>query len=103
MPTETTVRPPARPYTGQGPGSVKPRALPGAASTDRSLSEWLERCTDEKVCWLVVRLIHCKFNWLTPSGEWVKKQKDAAAWTEREDAYTAARQATGLLYCYDRA
>lgn len=63
---------------------------------------WRERITDQHVCWLVVRLVHCKFHWLTLEGGWDKRQKMAAAWTEREEAYQAARQTSGLLYCYDR-
>jgi hypothetical protein len=79
-----------------------PPAAPCTITTQRTLDEWRERITDQHVCWLVVRLIHCKFGWLTVDGKWDKRQRMAAAWSEREDAYQAARTVSGLLYCYDR-
>jgi len=92
----------ARPYTGIGSGSTLPPKNSTEVTTERSLEEWRERITDQHICWLVVRLIHCKFHWLTKSGEWDKRQKMAAAWSDREVAYQSARQVSGLLYCYDR-
>lgn len=67
-----------------------------------TLAQWRERCTDQTHCWMVLRLIHCKLNWLTVEGTWTKKQMEAAAWTGREQAYQAARDSSGLLYSYDR-
>lgn len=110
---ETHVAPSARPYTGPGRGSAKPPTQPGpagsalhapacGATAQQPLSDWLDRCSDQPVAWLVVRLIHCKFYWLSISGEWRRSQRDAAAWREREEAYQAARVVSGLLYCYDR-
>lgn len=92
----------SRPYTGPGIGSVPAPQHRAAVTTERNLDMWRERITDQHVCWLVVRLVHCKFHWLTLEGGWDKRQKMAAAWTEREEAYQAARQTSGLLYCYDR-
>ena len=102
MPEQTTE---ARPYTGPGQGSAKTSSGPGPSviTTDRTLKDWLDRCHDQPVAWLCVRLIHCKFYWLSIGGQWERNQRNAAAWREREDAYQAARQANGLLYCYDRA
>jgi hypothetical protein len=97
---ETAPR--ARPYAGPGPGSTVPPTQAFTCDTERNLDQWRERITDQHVCWLVVRLIHCKFHWLTLTGDWDKRQKMAAAWGEREQAYQAARKVNGLLYCYDR-
>lgn len=91
-----------RPYTGPGIGSTPAPQHRAAVTTERNLDQWRERITDQHVCWLVVRLVHCKFHWLTLEGGWDKRQKMAAAWTEREEAYQAARTTSGLLYCYDR-
>lgn len=91
-----------RPYSGTGPGASSPPPPTGSASTDRTLQEWCERCTDQTATWLVVRLIACKFAWLRPDGSWAKKQREAATWAEREEAYQQAQKSTGLLYLYDR-
>jgi hypothetical protein len=91
-----------RPYSGPGPGSTVAPCANITITTERTLDQWRERITDQHVCWLVVRLIHCKFAWLTVDSKWDKRQRMAAAWSEREDAYQAARQVNGLLYCYDR-
>jgi hypothetical protein len=101
MPTQT-AQGTSRAYTGPGLGSTPAVKTSLANPPQRALEEWRERITDQHVCWLVVRLIHCKFHWLTPEGGWDKRQKMAGAWGEREDAYQAARATSGLLYCYDR-
>ena len=103
MQNQTETGRDSRPYTAQGLGATAPTPLRGGTSTTQTLGDWVERCSDQPVCWMIVRLIHCKFNWLRPDGTWSKKQREAAAWREREEAYQAGRQVNGLLYCYDRA
>ena len=99
----------SEPNTQTAPNKPEPqrgREMPApprvTINTDRNLEIWRERIADEHICWLVVRLIHCKFGWLTVDGQWDRRQKMAAAWSEREEAYQAARSVNGLLYCYDR-
>lgn len=101
MHTSSATQRSARPTT-IGPGSSSTPRTTGSATSDRTLQDWQERCTDQSAAWLVVRLISCKFHWLRPDGQWSKKQREAAVWTEREDAYQQAQKSTGLLYLYDR-
>lgn len=99
---ETAPTAAPRPYTGPGVGSTLPPVPTVTITTQRNLEEWRERITDQHICWLVVRLIHCKFAWLTVDARWDKRQRQAAAWSERDEAYVAARAVSGLIYCYDR-
>lgn len=101
MPTQNQPIGLTRP-TVLGPGSSLPPTGLGTATSDQTLKDWRERCGNESACWLVLRLMRCKINWLTPSGAWSLKQQDAAIWTDREACYQQAQRSTGLLYLYDR-
>jgi len=79
----------------------------------KMLNEWIERQTDQTVCWMVLRLEKCKIVWLSLEGStltqtsygvvhWERKQKEALCWSDRESAYNQARANGGLLYRYDR-
>lgn len=69
----------------------------------KDMKEWQERCTDQHTCWLVVRLVNCKFAWLKGDGAFGKRMSEAVCWTDRETAFQQARSNSGLLYCYDRS
>lgn len=101
MPDKNDSHGSRRPTT-PGPGSSTPPPTSGATDSDTTLKEWCERQTDQSACWIVVRLIACKFAWLRPDGSWAKKQSEAATWNDREACYRQAQRSTGLLYLYDR-
>lgn len=68
----------------------------------QTLQEWRERCSDQPVCFMVLRLEHLKIVWLTAGKKWTKKQQDGLCWSDRQAAYAEAQEAHGLLYMYDR-
>lgn len=72
-------------------------------STDQTNEQWTERKTDQDVSWSVIKLIGCRLNWLTPSGEWTRRLKYAAAWGDRQQAYGEARAYGGLLHMIERS
>lgn len=79
-----------------------------------TLSEWLERRTDQDSCYQVLRLIGLVPHHLAMNGEvstqcrdgsmayWTRQRPQSLAWTSREEAWEQARANGGLLVLHKR-